>query len=67
MEHAEAAARAEGRRFLTVKTQGPSAGYEPYERTRRFYLALGYSPLEELDIGWGPENPTLLMAKAVNR
>jgi GNAT superfamily N-acetyltransferase len=65
MEHAEAAARAEGRRFLTVKTQGPSAGYEPYERTRRFYLALGYSPLEELDIGWGPENPTLLMAKAV--
>lgn len=66
MDHAEAVARAEGRRFLTVKTQGPSAGYEPYERTRRFYQALGYVALEELDIGWGPENPTLLMVKAVS-
>ena len=65
MTHAEALARAEGRRFVMVKTQGPSANYEPYERTRRFYEALGYAALEELDIGWGPENPTLIMAKAV--
>jgi GNAT superfamily N-acetyltransferase len=65
MAHAEALARAEGRRFVMVKTQGPSANYEPYERTRRFYEALGYAALEELDVGWGPENPTLIMAKAV--
>ena len=65
MDRAEALARAEGRRFVMVKTQGPSANYEPYERTRRFYEALGYVALEELDIGWGPENPTLIMAKAV--
>ncbi|HLY79635.1 MAG TPA: GNAT family N-acetyltransferase [Caulobacteraceae bacterium] len=65
MAHAEATARAEGRRFVMVKTQGPSANYEPYDRTRRFYEALGYAPLEELDVGWGPENPTLIMAKAV--
>ncbi len=65
MTHAEQVARAEGRRFVQVKTQGPSAGYEPYARTRRFYEALGYAALEELDIGWGPENPALLMAKAI--
>jgi GNAT superfamily N-acetyltransferase len=65
MDHAEALARAEHRRFVMVKTQGPSANYEPYARTRRFYEALGYSALEELDVGWGPENPTLILAKAV--
>ena len=66
MGRAEALARAENRRFVTVKTQGPSANYEPYERTRRFYEALGYVALEELDIGWGPENPTLILAKAID-
>jgi GNAT superfamily N-acetyltransferase len=65
MAHAETVASAEHRRFVTVKTQGPSANYEPYERTRRFYEAVGYAALEELDVGWGPENPTLIMAKAV--
>jgi GNAT superfamily N-acetyltransferase len=65
MAHAETTARAEGRRFVMVKTQGPSANYEPYERTRRFYEAVGYAALEELDVGWGPENPTLLMVKAI--
>ena len=65
MGRAEAIARAEGRRFVMVKTQGPSANYEPYARTRRFYEGLGYIALEELDIGWGPENQTLIMAKAV--
>jgi ribosomal protein S18 acetylase RimI-like enzyme len=65
MAHAEAVARAEGRGFITLKTRGPSLPYEPYERTRRFYEALGYAALEErLDI-WGPENPTLIMAKAI--
>jgi GNAT superfamily N-acetyltransferase len=65
MDHAEAVARAESRRFVMVKTQGPSASYEPYARTRRFYETLGYAALEELDVGWGPENPTLILAKPV--
>jgi GNAT superfamily N-acetyltransferase len=64
MDHAEATARAEGRRFVQVKTQGPSANYEPYARTRRFYEALGYAALEELDVGWGPSNPALILVKA---
>jgi GNAT superfamily N-acetyltransferase len=65
MDHAEAVAAAEGRRFVQVKTQGPSAEYEPYERTRRFYEALGYAAIEEMDVGWGSENPTLIVVKAV--
>jgi GNAT superfamily N-acetyltransferase len=65
MGHAEAVARAEGRRFVTLKTRGPSKSYEPYERTRRFYEALGYAPLEEFLTLWDAENPALLMAKAV--
>ena len=55
MRHAEAIACAEGRRFVTLKTLGPSEAYEPYERTRRFYEALGYAPLEEFLEYWGPE------------
>lgn len=65
MTHAEAVARVEGRRFVTLKTRGPSLLYEPYERTRRFYEALGYAALEERTDIWGPENPTLIMAKAI--
>jgi GNAT superfamily N-acetyltransferase len=47
--------------YVTVKTQGPSRAYEPYARTRAFYLALGFEPLEELTSIWGPENPCLIM------
>ena len=65
VEQAVALARAQGRRFLTVKTRGPSAPYEPYERTRAFYEAMGFTALEEFTEIWGPENPTLLMAKVV--
>ena len=65
MAHAEAIARAEGRRFVSVKTRGPSKPYEPYERTRRFYEALGYAALEERTDIWGPEDPALIMAKAI--
>jgi GNAT superfamily N-acetyltransferase len=65
VEQAVAQARSEGRRFLTVKTRGPSAPYEPYERTRAFYQATGFAALEEFTEIWGPENPALLMARAV--
>jgi len=60
---AEAIARQRGARFLTVKTRGPSKPYEPYERTRAFYQALGFIALEEFAELWDPENPALFMAK----
>jgi len=65
IDDAERWAAARGARFLTVKTRGPSLPYEPYERTRAFYLAQGFVPLEEFTEIWGPENPALLMVKPV--
>jgi len=65
MERAEAIARESGARFVSLKTLGPSQACEPYERTRAFYRALGYAALEEFTEIWGPENPSLLMAKAI--
>jgi len=36
-----------------------------YARTRAFYRALGFLPLEERTDIWGPENPCLISVKAL--
>lgn len=59
---AEADLRADGVRLLEVKTLGPSFPSEPYARTRRFYSAMGFLPVEELDGLW-PGNPCLVLVK----
>ena len=64
---AEDRARERGAVFLTVKTRGPSMPYEPYERTRAFYEAMGFTALEEFAELWDPENPALFMVKSVSR
>jgi GNAT superfamily N-acetyltransferase len=61
IDQALATAKTAGKSFLTVKTQGPSAGYESYRRTRLFYEAVGFKGLEEFTTIWGPENPCLIM------
>jgi GNAT superfamily N-acetyltransferase len=53
-----------GRKYLTVKTLGPSRSNTAYERTRRFYLAMGFEPIEEFEGLW-EENPCLFMLKAL--
>lgn len=63
IDQARAVARQLGKPYLTVKTQGPSAGYAAYERTRAFYEAVGFHGLEELTEIWGPENPCLIMVR----
>jgi GNAT superfamily N-acetyltransferase len=65
IERARQIAEDGGARYLTVKTLGPSRAYEPYERTRAFYRAVGFTPLEEFTEIWGPENPCLFMVKPV--
>ena len=50
--------------MLTVKTLGPSDPDECYARTRRFYSACGFLPLEEFDDLW-PGTACLLMAKSL--
>jgi GNAT superfamily N-acetyltransferase len=48
--------------YLQVKTLGPSQSDAGYARTRRFYEARGFVPLEELHDLW-KDNPCLLLVK----
>ena len=49
--------------YLQVKTLGPSHPDRHYARTRAFYFAMGFRPLEEFKGLW--DNPCLLMVKAL--
>ena len=51
-----------GFEYLQVKTLGPSDPDEGYARTRAFYEARGFVPLEEIHGLW-EDNPCLLMVK----
>ena len=55
--------RQRGVEYLHVKTLGPSRPSEAYARTRAFYEARGFVPLEELHGLWDESNPCLLLAK----
>ena len=54
-----------GVRWLHVKTRGPSTPDPGYERTRRFYLAMGFDPLFESLTLWGSEDAALILVKAI--
>ena len=58
---------ADGCRLLQVKTLAPSAASEPYDRTRSFYLARGFEPLEVFPDLWDAHNPCLLLVKHLGR
>jgi GNAT superfamily N-acetyltransferase len=62
---AEAHARAEHRAVIQVKTLGPSHPDASYARTRAFYEALGFIPIEETTAFWGDANPCLIMVKGL--
>ena len=49
--------------FLTVKTLDESKKDANYEKTRLFYLAAGFRPIEVFPLFWDENNPCLLMAK----
>jgi GNAT superfamily N-acetyltransferase len=59
---AEAYLRARGVVYLQVKTLGPSDPDAGYAKTRSFYLARGFVPLEEIHGLW-ERNPCLLLVK----
>lgn len=59
---AETHLRDRGVEYLQVKTLGPSDPDPGYARTRSFYEARGFVPLEELHDLW-EHNPCLLMVK----
>jgi GNAT superfamily N-acetyltransferase len=62
---AVAHARAEHRSVMQVKTLGPSHPSAGYARTRRFYEAVGFVPMEETTAFWGDANPCLIMVKSL--
>jgi GNAT superfamily N-acetyltransferase len=55
--------REQGEEYVQVKTLGPSHSDPGYARTRAFYLALGFRPLEELNQIWDEHNPCLILVK----
>lgn len=55
--------QSDGVEFLQVKTVGPSRPDEDYDKTRQFYEAVGFRPLEEFPTLWGETLPCLLMVK----
>lgn len=56
LDRAEAELRADGVRYLHVKTFGPSRPKDAYSKTRWFYVRRGFVPLQEMLDVW-PENP----------
>ena len=51
--------------FLTVKTLDESRQSKSYEKTRLFYLSVGFKPLEVFPLFWDKDNPCLFMAKHI--
>ncbi len=52
-----------GMEFLTVKTLDESAESDGYARTRAFYHAMGFRPLEVFPLYWDADNPCVFLAK----
>ena len=63
VEAAESWCRDHGIEWLHVKTRGSSTYDDDYERTRRFYLSMGFEPLYESLTEWGPDNAALVLVK----
>ncbi|MCL2029995.1 MAG: GNAT family N-acetyltransferase [Oscillospiraceae bacterium] len=63
VESAERYGSDNGFLYLTVKTLDSSAEYEPYNRTRAFYVKMGFTPLEVFTTFWNEENPCLFLVK----
>lgn len=65
MQAAETYVQSQGGGYLQVKTLGYSHPDEAYARTRAFYQAMGFCPLEEIPQVWGDANPCLILVKKI--
>lgn len=63
LDRAEALLARDGVEYLQVKTLADTVEYEPYARTRAFYAACGFRPLQVCPDLWDPENPALQLVK----
>jgi GNAT superfamily N-acetyltransferase len=64
---AEVCLRRQRVEYLQVKTLSGSHPDAGYARTRAFYLAVGFRPLQEFPVLWGEENPCLQMIKGLGK
>jgi GNAT superfamily N-acetyltransferase len=65
LRHLEDTLAAQGIEFLQVKTLSAARPDRDYDKTRAFYLAYGFRPLEEFPTLWDPSNPALQLIKAI--
>jgi GNAT superfamily N-acetyltransferase len=65
LRHLEDRLAAQGVEFLQVKTLSAARPDAGYDKTRAFYLAYGFRPLEEFPTLWDPSNPALQLVKAI--
>jgi GNAT superfamily N-acetyltransferase len=65
IEAAAAYAKANGTRFLTVKTLSARDPDPGYAKTRAFYEAMGFVAIDELPELWSPDNPACIMLKVL--
>lgn len=63
MDAAHVWLRKQGVEYLQVKTLGPSNHDPNYAKTRAFYMAMGFRPLEEFKQIWDEQNPCLILVK----
>lgn len=55
----------QGVEYLQVKTLSSAHPDAGYAKTRAFYLAMGFRPLEEFPTLWGESNPCLMLVKSL--
>jgi chloramphenicol 3-O-phosphotransferase/ribosomal protein S18 acetylase RimI-like enzyme len=66
LDRAEAYLAQQGIDYLQVKTLSAVHPDQWYAKTRAFYQAMGFCPLEELPDFWDAENPCLMMVKKLD-
>lgn len=65
VKKAEAGLSRQGFRFLQVKTLSAARPCPEYDITRKFYMEMGFYPVEEFKTLWGSENPCLQLIKTL--
>ena len=65
LEQAQAWLAARDIEYLQVKTLSPRHPDPGYAKTRSFYLASGFRPLQEFPQLWQPDQPALQMIKTI--
>ncbi len=66
LEYVEAKATTPSTKLLHTKTIAPSSPDENYAETRLFWEAVGFSPMDELEL-WAEHNPCQVMVKPIGK